>query len=43
MADMDAAMHATIHDSETDTAHIGFNRWVDVSTIQHALYRDYPE
>ena len=43
MADMDAAMQATIHDSETDTAHVGFNRWVDVSTIQHALYRDFPD
>jgi len=43
MADMDAAMQATVHDKETDIAHVGFNQWVNVSTIQHALYRDFPE
>ena len=26
-----------------DKAHVGFNQYVNVETIQHFLYRDYPD
>ena len=32
---------ANVDDIETE--HVGFNQWVDVETIQHFLYRDYPD
>ena len=28
---------------DIETEHVGFNQWVDVETIQHFLYRDYPD
>ena len=28
---------------ERDEAHIGFNQLVNTDTIQHFLYRDYPD
>lgn len=43
LADLDAAMTNVLEDAETDSLHIGFNRFVDASTMQHALYRDYPD
>jgi hypothetical protein len=43
LSQLDAAMEFTIKDKKTDELHVGFNQWVDVSTIQHALYRDWPD
>lgn len=43
LADLDAAMTNVLEDAATDTLHVGFNRFVEASTMQHALYRDYPD
>lgn len=43
MADLDSAMTHTIKNPTTDELHVGFNQWVNKDTIQHALYRDYPD
>jgi hypothetical protein len=43
LAQLDRAMSNTLKDEKTDTLHVGFNQWVDVDTIQHALYRDFPD
>ncbi len=40
MQQMDDAMSITLKDKEVDEAHRAFNKFVDVETIQHALYRD---
>ena len=43
MQQLDNAMTVTIHDKDVDKVHVGFNQFVDVETIQHFLYRDYPD
>ena len=43
MEKLDQAMNNTLNDNQTDTAHVGFNQWVNIDTIQHALYRDFPD
>ena len=43
MQQLDEAMEVTIHDKDVDRVHVGFNRFVNVDTIQHFLYRDYPD
>jgi hypothetical protein len=43
MQQLDDAMQDVVCDKQTDKAHVGFNAMVDVETIQHALYRDWPE
>ena len=43
MQQLDDAMTVTIHDKDVDKVHVGFNQFVDVETIQHFLYRDYPD
>jgi hypothetical protein len=43
MQQMDDAMDMTVGNKDVDQAHVGFNRFVDVETIQHFLYRDYPD
>ena len=40
---LDDAMKITINDKDVDKVHVGFNTYVDVETIQHFLYRDYPD
>ena len=41
---LDDAMTAILENQEdVDTTHTNFNHMVDVETIQHALYRDYPD
>lgn len=40
---LDEAMNKTLYNSDTDKKHIAFNQLVDVETIQHFLYRDYPD
>jgi len=40
---LDDAMTITIADKEVDQVHVGFNQYVDVNTIQHFLYRDFPD
>ena len=43
MQELDDAMTITIADNEIDQVHVGFNQFVDVATIQHFLYRDFPD
>ena len=43
MQALDDAMTITIADKDVDKVHVGFNQYVDVDTIQHFLYRDYPD
>ena len=44
MQQLDDAMTAVIRDEQNiENAHVSFNSLVDVETIQHFLYRDYPD
>ena len=44
MQQLDNAMSSVISNEESiEDEHIGFNHLVDVDTIQHFLYRDYPD
>lgn len=43
MQALDDAMTLTIADKDVDTVHVGFNQYVCVDTIQHFLYRDFPD
>ena len=43
MQQLDDAMTNTIANKDVDKAHVGFNQYVNVETIQHFLYRDYPD
>ena len=43
MQKLDDAMTITIADKEVDKVHVGFNQYVNVETIQHFLYRDFPD
>ena len=40
---LDDAMTITVTDKDVDRVHVGFNQYVDVDTIQHFLYRDFPD
>tara|TARA_R110000868_G_scaffold214583_1_gene464662 strand:+ start:405 stop:728 length:324 start_codon:yes stop_codon:yes gene_type:complete len=44
MQDLDDAMtHVVRNDDDIETKHVSFNSMVDMETIQHFLYRDYPD
>jgi len=44
MQQLDDAMTAVIEDEKyIEESHVGFNSLVDTETIQHFLYRDYPD
>jgi len=44
MQQLDDAMTSVIRNEEhIEGEHVGFNHLVDVNTIQHFLYRDYPD
>jgi len=43
MQQLDDAMEITISDKDVDKTHVGFNQYVDTDTIQHFLYRDFPD
>ena len=43
MQALDDAMTVTIHNKDVDKVHVGFNQYVNVDTIQHFLYRDFPD
>lgn len=41
---LDDAMTSVIrNEQDIENEHVGFNHLVDVETIQHFLYRDYPD
>ena len=43
MQKLDDAMTITIADKNIDKVHVGFNQYVNTDTIQHFLYRDFPD
>ena len=43
MQQLDDAMTITISNKDVDNVHVGFNQYVNVDTIQHFLYRDFPD
>jgi len=43
MQQLDDAMTITIANDDVDRAHVGFNQFVKTDTIQHFLYRDFPD
>jgi hypothetical protein len=43
MQQLDDAMTITIANKDVDRAHVGFNQYVNTDTIQHFLYRDFPD
>ena len=44
MQQLDDAMTSVIRNEENiEGEHVGFNHLVDVETIQHFLYRDFPD
>lgn len=44
MQQLDDAMTAILEDEQNiEESHVSFNSMVDTNTIQHALYRDYPD
>jgi len=43
MQQLDDAMTITIANKDVDKAHVGFNQFVNTDTIQHFLYRDFPD
>jgi hypothetical protein len=44
MQQLDDAMSAVVsNEKNIEESHVGFNRMVDVETIQHFLYRDFPD
>lgn len=44
MQQLDDAMTSILRNEEKiEDEHVGFNHYVDVETIQHFLYRDYPD
>ena len=43
MQQLDDAMTITIANKDVDKAHVGFNKFVNTDTIQHFLYRDFPD
>ena len=43
MQKLDDAMTITIADKNVDKVHVGFNQFVNIDTIQHFLYRDFPD
>lgn len=43
MQQLDDAMTITIADKDVDEVHVGFNQYVNTNTIQHFLYRDFPD
>ncbi len=44
MQQLDDAMTSVIRNEKNiEESHVGFNQLVDVETIQHFLYRDYPD
>ena len=44
MQQLDDAMTAILeNEANIDDIHVAFNRLVDSDTIQHALYRDFPD
>jgi len=43
MQQLDDAMTITVADKGVDQVHVGFNQYVDTDTIQHFLYRDFPD
>jgi hypothetical protein len=43
MQDLDDAMSHVLHKKDTMHTHIGFSKLVDADSLDHFLYRDWPD
>ena len=43
MQDLDDAMDAVLNKKDSIQTHIGFSKLVDADSLDHFLYRDYPD
>ena len=43
MQDLDDAMDNVLNKTDTIQSHIGFSKLVDPDSLDHFLYRDYPD
>ena len=43
MQDLDDAMDAVLYKKDSIQTHIGFSKLVDADSLDHFLYRDYPD
>ena len=43
MQDLDDAMNHVLYDRDTIQKHIHFEQFVDADSLDHFLYRDYPD
>ena len=43
MQDLDDAMNHVLNKKDTMNTHIGFSKLVDADSLDHFLYRDYPD
>lgn len=43
MQDLDDAMERVLHNRKTIDSHINFTQYVDADSLDHFLYRDFPD
>lgn len=43
MQDLDDAMNRVLHNNDTIQKHVHFEQFVDADSLDHFLYRDYPD
>ena len=43
MQDLDDAMNHVLNKKDTMNTHLGFSKLVDADSLDHFLYRDYPD
>jgi hypothetical protein len=43
MQDLDDAMNRVLYNKDTIQKHIHFEQFVDADSLDHFLYRDYPD
>ena len=43
MQDLDDAMERVLHNRKTGDSHTNFTQYIDADSLDHFLYRDYPD
>jgi len=43
MQDLDDAMERVLHNKNTVDSHIHFTQYIDADSLDHFLYRDFPD
>jgi len=43
MQDLDDAMERVLHNKNTGDSHIHFTQYIDADSLDHFLYRDFPD